>query len=168
MSDTPKIDEAAGHLISHVPFANAIGIRILDAKEGKVRAMVPYADHLVGDPDTGIVHGGVITAMLDNVCGSSVISKLPEPMAIATIDLRIDYMRPATPGADIYCETECYRVTSAVAFVRGVAYTENPDDPIAHCTGSFMLAANRTQPIGVNTTSDMIKNLMAKNDGGAA
>jgi len=162
MSTTSNTDDAAGHLIDHVPFANALGIRIVSAKNGVVTAYVPYADHLVGDPDTGIVHGGVITAMLDNVCGSSVISALPEPQAIATIDLRIDYMKPAEPGLDIYCQTDCYRVTNTVAFVRGVAYTDTPDNPIAHCTGSFMLAANRTQPIGANTTADMIKSLSDK------
>ncbi len=164
MSGKAIIEESAGQLISHVPFANAIGIHIISAEKGKVTAKVPYADHLVGDPDTGIVHGGVITAMLDNVCGSSVISALPEPMAIATIDLRIDYMRPAEAGKDIFCETECYRLASAVAFVRGIAYTDSPDKPIAHCAGSFMLAANRTDPIGANTTASMIGKMMDKDE----
>ncbi|MEN8721383.1 MAG: PaaI family thioesterase [Alphaproteobacteria bacterium] len=168
MSDNPDIEEAAGQLISHVPFANAIGIRIISAEKGKVTAKVPYADHLIGDPDSGIIHGGVITAMLDNVCGSSVISALPAPMAIATIDLRIDYMRPAEAGKDIFCTTECYRLTRAVAFVRGVAYTDSPDKPIAHCAGSFMLAANRSDPIGANTTASMIGEMLAKNDGDAS
>jgi acyl-coenzyme A thioesterase PaaI-like protein len=65
--------------------------------------------------------------------------KLREPMPIATLDLRIDYMRPAKPHQDIIAECECVRVTHEVAFVRGTAHQGDATDPIALCTGAFML-----------------------------
>jgi uncharacterized protein (TIGR00369 family) len=100
---------------------------------------VPYADHLVGNPDTRVIHGGVITSLLDNTCGIAVGSKTALAGQIATLDLRIDYMKPATPGEDIFAFAECYKVTKNIAFVRGVAYHGDRNDPIATCAAAFML-----------------------------
>jgi uncharacterized protein (TIGR00369 family) len=108
---------------------------------GRKRAMarLPYGPHLVGDPETGVVHGGVITGLLDQTSGGAVMGALREPMPIATLDLRIDYMKPATPGQAIIAECQCVKVTHEIAFVRGSAYHSDPADPIALCTGSFIL-----------------------------
>ena len=102
---------------------------------------VPYAEHLVGDPDTGVIHGGVITAALDNASGWSVRMKddWEEGMSMATLDLRIDYMKPATPGEDLLVSAECFKKTKNIAFVRAVAFQEDIDDPVATSTASFML-----------------------------
>jgi acyl-coenzyme A thioesterase PaaI-like protein len=64
--------------------------------------------------------------------------------AIATLDLRIDYQKPATPGLDIKAHSFCYRVTRSIAFVRSTAYQESEDDPVATATACFMIGANRT------------------------
>ncbi len=88
-----------------------------------------------------MVHGGVITAMLDQACGMAIGSALDTPMAMATLDLRIDYMKPATPGADILIESECLKITHEIAFARARAYHTALEDPIAIATGTFMLIA---------------------------
>jgi len=133
-------------LIEHVPHARAIGLEIVSAEKARARLKIPYAPHLVGNPDTGVIHGGVITTMLDNACGVATQMALGEPTAIATLDLRIDYMRPASPKLDIFCEAHCFKVTKSVAFVRGTAFHDDIDDPIATCMSAFMLAANRAVP----------------------
>ena len=107
---------------------------------------VPYAEHLVGDPDSGVLHGGVITAALDNASGHAVRKHAdlgPEQM-MATLDLRIDYMKPATPQKDLIVEAECYKITRNVAFVRGTAFHDNPDDPVATSVATFMLGTRST------------------------
>ena len=88
-------------------------------------------EKLVGNPASGVLHGGVITTVLDNSAGVSVATSLPDMRAIATLDLRIDYMKPATPGRDVIAWTHCYKVGRNVAFVRGAAYHDDPNDPIA-------------------------------------
>jgi hypothetical protein len=65
---------------------------------------VPYDEKLIGDPDTGVIAGGVVTALLDHACGQAVHTGLTEFKTIATLDLRIDYMRPAEPGRDIFAK----------------------------------------------------------------
>ena len=136
-------------LIEHVPHAKAIGLKVENAKRGEAWLSVPYAEQLIGNPETGVIHGGVITSLLDNACGIAVQLALPERSSIATLDLRIDYMKPATPKLDLMAHTHCYKVTKNIAFVRGTAYHTDEEDPIATCVGTFMLAANRAQPMPV-------------------
>ena len=146
----PKILELIGGdpqlLVAHVPHARAIGLAVVDVRPGEVWLRVPYADFLVGNPETGVVHGGVITTLLDNGGGAATMTALEELRAVATLDLRIDYMKPATPGRDIIGHCHCHKLTRHVAFVRGTAYHDTPDDPIATAAMTFMVGANRTTP----------------------
>ncbi len=127
-----------------VPHNRALGLEILALERAHARIRLPYADKLVGNPETGVLHGGAISAAMDAACGTAVFQALPRRMAIATLDLRIDYVKLGTPHRDIVIHTHCYKVTRNVAFVRGVAYHDSEDDPIATATGTFMLGT-RTQ-----------------------
>ncbi len=136
------------------PFGTALGFEfeadVAPQADGSITIRTPWAEHLVGDPDTGVVHGGVITAMLDNACGRAVhaaqeLSGNDSEGAIATLDLRIDYMSGAEPHLDIFANARCYRMTRNIAFVSGTAYTDSPQDPIATCVGAFMLGT-RSEP----------------------
>ncbi len=126
-------------LLIEAPFVVSLGGKVLEIGQGRARTCLPYGAHLVGDPDTGIVHGGVITAMLDQTCGIAVGTALTPIVPFATLDLRIDYMKPATPHADILFEAECLKVTHEIVFTRGLAYQTARDQPIALSTGAFML-----------------------------
>ncbi|MEM8754012.1 MAG: PaaI family thioesterase [Pseudomonadota bacterium] len=133
--------KASGKTISlnGFPHAEEIGMEMTPTGDGEVLVTVPYAEKLVGDAETGVVHGGVITTILDTGCGIAAIAKTGKMGGIATLDLRIDYMRPAKPGETLKAACECYRVTRSVAFARGVAYDADPDDPVATAAGAFML-----------------------------
>ena len=129
----------APRIINAVPYAQALGFELIDIERGRAFARAPWREDLVGDPETGIIHGGVITALLDNICGVAVVAALDSFKSTATLDLRIDYMRAATPGEDVIGEAECYHVTRSVAFVRGWAYHETRERIIATASGAFML-----------------------------
>jgi len=141
-----RIDQVKTWMIQYVPHALALGMTIVEAKAREAWITLPYDKKLIGNVETGVIHGGVITAMLDNACGAAVQLALTERMSIATLDLRIDYMKPATPGEALMGHAHCYKVTKNIAFVRGTAYHTDEDDPIATCVGTFMLAANRAAP----------------------
>jgi len=57
---------------------------------------------------------------------------------MATLDLRIDYLKAATPGREIFGGAVCYKLGHELAFVRGCAYHDTPDDPIATSSAIFM------------------------------
>jgi uncharacterized protein (TIGR00369 family) len=125
-------------------YGSISGLRLDRAAPGEAWSSLPYRPVFVGDTATGVLHGGVVTAMLDESCGMAVQLALDGTRAIATLDLRIDYQKPATPGHSIKAHSFCYRVTRSIAFVRSTAYQESEDDPVATATACFMLGANRT------------------------
>ena len=126
-----------------VPHNRALGLTLTDVGDGLVRMLLPFDPKLVGNPETGVLHGGAISAMLDAACGAAVLIKLGAPEPIATLDLRIDYLRPATPPRDVVCEAHCYKLTPNVAFTRALAFHDDPSDPIAAAAGSFMRTPTR-------------------------
>jgi uncharacterized protein (TIGR00369 family) len=134
-SDNSKLGELPPH-------GKAIGIELVSHGDRRCRLRLPYGEHLVGDPDTGIIHGGVITALLDNASGWAVRGDAdwtPES-SMATLDLRIDYMRSAVPNMDLIADAECYKITRSVAFVRAIAHQGDKEDLVASSVASFMLA----------------------------
>jgi uncharacterized protein (TIGR00369 family) len=123
------------------PHALAIGMRLETAPDGSRLLRLPYDYHLIGDPDSGVLHGGVITTMLDQAAGmlARPEGEARDNYSLATLDLRIDYMGPAVPGEDLLATGECYKRTRNIAFVRAHAYQESSPEPIAACVATFML-----------------------------
>lgn len=122
-------------------YGEAIGMQVHEVHDHTLTVKVPYAEHLVGDPDTGVIHGGVITAVLDNASGWAIrVSEgWEDGMGMATLDLRIDYMKPATPHEDLLVHAECFKRTKTIAFVRAVAYHTDTSDPVATSIATFMM-----------------------------
>ena len=139
---TPEHLEALRNGIKYVPHAVATGLKIVEVAPSECRLSIPYDRDFIGDVDRGVIHGGVITTLLDNACGIAVQMAMEETISIATLDLRIDYMKPATPGLALFAHAICVKATQNIAFVRGTAYHLNESDPIATCVGTFMLSAN--------------------------
>ena len=79
-------------------YGRASGLRIDRAERGEAWSSLPYQPVFAGDTASGVIHGGVVTAMLDESCGMAVQLALDGSRAIATLDLRIDYQKPAKPG----------------------------------------------------------------------
>jgi len=131
-ADKSKI---AKEFISYLPHAKALGMDIVEIGDGWAEITMPYADHLIGDPKTGVIHGGAVSALMDTCGGAAVLSHPDAPAGTATIDLRIDYMRSATPGQTIRARAEVYHITRSVAFVRATA--SDNDNTVATATGAF-------------------------------
>ncbi|MEQ8247198.1 MAG: PaaI family thioesterase [Alphaproteobacteria bacterium] len=123
---------------AEIPFLKALETRIDFLDRGRCGLSLDWRENLVGDAATGVVHGGVISTLLDSASGMAVFSVIPRVMQVATLDLRIDYLRPALPRVAIKAEADCYRLSNNIAFVRGRAYQE-ADREIASGLATFML-----------------------------
>ncbi|MDK3074872.1 PaaI family thioesterase [Sedimentitalea sp. JM2-8] len=127
----------ARQFIEAIPHARAINMQLTDIGDGRAEIQMPYDERLIGDPKTGVIHGGAVSAMMDTCCGAAVMSHPAAPAGTATIDLRIDYMRAATPGQTIRTSATCYHITRSVAFVRATATDDDADRPVATASGTF-------------------------------
>ena len=127
----------ARQFIEAIPHARALGMVLDQIGDGNAAISMPYDLRLVGDPRTGVIHGGAVSALLDTCCGAGVMSHPEAPAGTATIDLRIEYMRAAKPGQRITARAECYHVTRNVAFVRASAHDEETGIPVAAASGTF-------------------------------
>ena len=135
----------ARQFISALPHCRALSMTVTDLGAGEATISMPWAAELVGDPRTGVVHGGAVSALMDTTGGAAVLSHPTAPISTATMDLRIDYMRAATPHQTITARAVCHHVTRAVAFVRAEAFDEEPDKgPVAVANGAFTLDRGRS------------------------
>ena len=137
--------KATRGFVDGIPHNRALGMRVIDMQRAMAVFALPYRADLVGNPDTGVLHGGAITAMLDAASGASVFAALTTWAPIATLDLRIDYLQAAAAGRDVTCRATCYKLSRNVAVTRAVAYHDDEQDPIASAVGTFMLG---TRPAG--------------------
>lgn len=140
------IAELAGHMLGGVPHSMALGLLLVAAEEGFGSMRVPWRADLVGDAETQVIAGGVVTALMDHCAGLAVSTSAgSEPFSTATLDLRIDYMRPAAPGAGVTCEARCYRLTRTIGFVRAEAFDVDAADPIATAQAAFIVRRPEVQ-----------------------
>ena len=109
---------------------------------------MPYDKRLVGDPETGVIHGGAVSALLDTCGGAAVMVHESLPVGTATLDLRIDYMRAGTPGKTLIAEAHAYKTTRHIAFVRAIAHDGDVNDPVATSQATFMTTARNSKHKG--------------------
>jgi uncharacterized protein (TIGR00369 family) len=119
-----------------------IGSRYHDHGEGWCELALPWREDLVSDVETGILASGPILTIMDMATSMSIWLKTRIFQPQATLDLRIDYLRPAEPGKTVIGRGECYHVTRSVAFVRGQAHDGDPARPIAHVAGTYFFTAS--------------------------
>lgn len=137
MSDA-TLKAMAERFLSALQHCQLLQMRVAQANADSITLVLPWSPAIVGNPQTGAVHGGALTTLMDTTCGMATLCVLPRFEVCPTLDLRIDYMHPAEAGKAIYGHAQCYRVTRDVIFTRGTAYQDDPAQPICQVVGTFM------------------------------
>lgn len=135
----PDLLNILPQLASGSAHTHALGFKLETVLGDKVRLRAPYKPEFVGDPLTGVLSGGLVSTVLDHVGGLSVWLALDQFQSIATLDLRVDYMRPAAPGRDLIAEAHCFRLNRSMAFVRAWAFEDDPSDPVAASQAAYII-----------------------------
>lgn len=134
--------EIVSRFVALLAHCRQLSLSVKEVSDDHLLIELPYSEQIVGYPETGVIHGGVITTLMDTASGSVVVSTLQQQAnsfeLCPTLDLRVDYMKPAEPNKPVLCYAQCYKVTSNIAFTRAIAYQDSIDNPIAHGVGSFM------------------------------
>ncbi|MFT3690139.1 PaaI family thioesterase [Paenirhodobacter sp.] len=136
----------ARQFIERIPHSRALNMQLEEIGAGRAVISMPWDEKLVGDPRTGVIHGGAVSALMDTCCGAAVMSHPEAGPVTATIDLRIDYMRAATPRQRITARAMVYHVTRTVAFLRASAHDEEDGLPVATATGAFTVERREPAP----------------------
>lgn len=132
--------------VTETPHAKKLKLAFVSSEENSVTLKLPFSEDIIGDSINRIVHGGAITSLVDTACGAAVFLTQNNLRALATLDLRVDHIRAATSGEDIYATAECYRLTHTIAFVRATVFTDNISNPIAISIATFM-RSNKQFPV---------------------
>jgi len=131
---------------SAVPHVRELGIELSHADAGSAEGRLPYRPEFLGDAERQLIHTGVITTLIDSVCGVALIAHIGQPTRVATLDLRVDYLRPSRPGQALVCRAECYRLTDQIAFLRASVWQHSADEPVATSQAAFMLTGRPGDP----------------------
>jgi len=124
--------------VRRIGHGGALGIDYHAHGDDWAELSLPYDEKLIGMPDSGVIASGPIISLMDMATSVAIWIKLGRFRHQATLDLRVDYLRPATPGQALIGRGECFALRRSIAFVRGVAHDGDPADPVAHVTGTFM------------------------------
>ena len=157
MTDHPKFDAAvAGRFLFEAGHTGWLGIEYVRHGDDWVELKLPWREDLLGEPDRPVLASGPIVSLMDMASGMSIWQAMGVFTPVATLDLRVDYQRPARERSAVLGRVECYRVTRSAAFVRGIAHDGDEADPVAHVAGVFMQVSH-----------DPKKRLKAKTEGRA-
>lgn len=144
MTDSPQTSpqgfqpEEAAKLFTLAGHSGWLGLKYRAHGENWVELELPWREDLLGDPEREVLASGPIISLMDMTSGMSIWTTANAFKPIATLDLRVDYQRPAKPRSSVTGRVECYKMTRSAAFVRGIAHDGNADDPVAHIAGVFM------------------------------
>ena len=125
-------------IASQVGHTRALGLIYEDSGKGWMELAIDWHEELVGVPEPGLLASGAIVSLIDTAGGGAIWSRLGRFRPMVTVNLRLDYLRPARKGERVHARCECNKITKQIAFVRGIAHVGDPDDPIAHSASTFM------------------------------
>lgn len=131
------------YFVGAVPHHCQIGMQAAGCWLGGVRLDLPWSAALANAPDSGL-HPGLLTTLIDAASGSAVLTQMDDFRRSATLDLRVDFLRPTEAGATVQCEAEVVQMNGHVAFTRAIAHHGDARHPVAVSSGSFAVFKGRT------------------------
>lgn len=123
------------------PFGSLIGLEFTRVAAGYSRCELTVGDALM-NPD-GVLHGGVLASMADTGMGAALYTTLENDEACATIEMKINYLRPVAAGV-VVCETRLVYRGGSTAYLESSLRVDSQEirtdtQEVARATGTFYL-----------------------------
>ena len=123
--------------LQRVPYVRYLGMRVELAGD-EMTAVLPFADHLIGNPMIPALHGGVIGAFLEMTALAQLSLAQPGRRVPKTIDITVEYLRSGK-AQETYARAILRKVGRRVANVQVEAWQDSRAQPVAGLTGHFLL-----------------------------
>jgi uncharacterized protein (TIGR00369 family) len=124
-----------------IRFNAFLGMKVDVLEPGFARLRIPYFDELIGDPNRPALHGGVVSTLADTAGGIAAFTSVRPGDLLSTVDLRVDYLRPAGQ-MDLIADGKVLRIGNRVAVSDIVVYQDDAERHIA--TGKGVYNVKRT------------------------
>jgi uncharacterized protein (TIGR00369 family) len=125
-------------LLERIPYARFLGVRAELAGD-EMTAILPFSDHLIGNPTLPAIHGGVLGAFMEMTALIQLSIKEGQARQPRVIDVSIEYLRSGRP-LTTYARASIKKVGRRIANVHVEAWQEQRDAPIAALRGHFLVA----------------------------
>ena len=119
-----------------IPFNTFLGMKVDKLDEGFARLRVPYFENLIGDPVRPALHGGVVSTLADTAGGIAAFTSVGPGDVLSTVDLRVDYLRPAALQ-DLVAEARVLRTGNRMVVCDIAVFHDDPDHRVATGKGVY-------------------------------
>jgi uncharacterized protein (TIGR00369 family) len=133
MTEQVKVDA----FLASWPYARFLGMEAM-VEGGALTSVLPFSPHLIGNPLIPALHGGVVGGFLELAALAELAASAPDGHAPRTVDITIDYLRPARDQVT-YARAEVIKRGRRVANIQVTAWQENRGTPVATLRGHFVL-----------------------------
>lgn len=124
-------------LLDSLPYARFLGLRT-QLNGDDLTVVMPFADHLIGNPMLPALHGGSTAALLEMTSVAQVSLSYPRLRLPRPINVTVAYLRSGRPS-DVFAQARIHKAGRRVAYVVAEAWQEARDQPIASLTAHFLL-----------------------------
>ena len=127
----------AADLFAAIPYAGFLGLRS-EVRDGELQGVMPFAEHLIGNPTIPALHGGTLGAFMELTAIAELARRRGGGPLPRTIGVTVEYLRTGR-SRDTYARAEVKRMGRRIANVAVEAWQDDRAKPIALLYGRFLL-----------------------------
>ncbi len=126
------MEEIKKILYEKIPYYSTLGLELQEIGNGKASFALPLREELM---QNGMVHGGALASLIDSSCACAAISLIYPNGYITTIDLQVEFLKPASKGR-LLSRAKCIKSGKNIFFCKAKIWNSDGD---LICTGSSQL-----------------------------
>lgn len=147
-------------LIDAIPYNHWLGMEVLECRAGLIGMRMAATAHVRHPGPEGGIHEGAITALVDAACGSVALTQLQDVRRTATLDLRVDFLRPARAGLAVRCDAVPVQISEDLTLLRAIVHDGSEQDLVAVALGTFAIFRRPSVPDPAPIIDDVHRDAM--------